>query len=63
VDTFIDFGDNPRVWFYVETVGSLTQVAVDVLLPGVDNVKSALKTVVKGSALEPLFNQLDAFDS
>jgi hypothetical protein len=63
-DSFIDFGDIPRVWFYVVTVGSSTQVAVDVLLPGVDNhVKSALKSVVKGSALEPLFNQLDAFDS
>jgi hypothetical protein len=63
LDSFIDFGDNPRVWFYVVTVGSTTQVSVDVLLPGVDNVESALKTVVEGSALEPLFNQLDAFDS
>jgi hypothetical protein len=47
VDTFIDFGDNPRVWFYVETVGSLTQVAVDVLLPGVDMSRVLSKLLSK----------------
>ncbi len=61
LDVFINFGPTPRCWFYFITIGSNTQLAFDIMLPGVkkENVRSVLQNIIKNSDFEPLFNILD----
>lgn len=62
-NVFIDFGEMPRVWFYVITIGPSTRIAVDFNLPGLGtaDLKGAIKTILQESKeLLPCFNQLHA---
>lgn len=62
-DAFIDFGDAPRIWFYVMTIGPCTRITVDFNLPGLGtkDLHIAIKTVIQeNKELQPLLNQLHA---
>jgi hypothetical protein len=63
LDSAIDFGPVPHVWFYVMTLNKVaTNIIVDVNLPieglGEVEIKSAISKAVKGSPLEILFASL-----
>mmetsp|Transcript_1339 Transcript_1339/g.2025 ORF Transcript_1339/g.2025 Transcript_1339/m.2025 type:complete len:457 (+) Transcript_1339:97-1467(+) len=60
LDVFINFGPIPRCWFYLITIGSNTQVAMDIMLPGVkkEEVRLVLQDTLKNSDFEPLFNDV-----
>lgn len=60
LDIFVNFGPTPRCWFYLITIGSTTQVAIDIMLPGVkkEEVRLVLQDTLKNSDFEPLFNSL-----
>ena len=61
LDVFIDVGTTPQRWFYFISIGSNTQLALDIMLPGVqrENEIRALQNIIKNSDFEPLFNVLD----
>lgn len=60
LDTKIDFGPVPRVWFYIVTIGSHTSICADIQLPIAtltpELVRQTILSAARGSALEPLLS-------
>jgi hypothetical protein len=62
INSNIDFGPVPHVWFFVLSCGSQTSIVADIQLPiatlSPELVRSTIRNAAKGSALEPLFNKM-----
>jgi hypothetical protein len=59
IETSIEFGPAPRVWWYVLTDGAHTSVIADISLPlpnvTEDATRDVIRNLSKGTALQPFF--------